>query len=113
MVNALKEAARRIAFVDIFEELKKDGYKPAPIIRTATRATIRIMGDLEAALATTYVINDQPEDSIKYVALGVVGMAAAYFMDYLVFDQLWPKVADFDKRMKEYYKLKEKEDDPQ
>lgn len=111
MVNFVKEIARRITLIDIFEEFKKDDYKPAPLVRAATRATIRIMGDLELALATTYAVKVQSEDSVRYLVLGSVGMAAAYFMDYLVFNQFWPKVASFDKKMEEFYKHKEKKDD--
>lgn len=98
--------------MDIFEELKKDGYKPAPLIRAATRATIRIMGDLELAVVTRYAVNVQSEDSARYIALGVVGMATAYLMDYLVFDQFWPKVNTFDKKMDESYNRKDKKNDP-
>lgn len=111
MLNVVKETARRIALIDIFEELKKDGYKPAPLVRAATRTTLRIMGDLELAFGTTAAANVYLEDSVGYIVLGTVGMAAAYFMDYLVFDQLSTKVTDFDKRMEKYYKYKEKEDD--
>ncbi len=106
-----KEAARRIALMDILEELKKDGYKPAPLVRAATRATIRIMGDLELALVTTYAVTTQAENTAKYMALGALGMAGAYVMDYLLFDQFWPKVAAFDKKMEKYYKRVEKEDE--
>lgn len=113
MVNIVKEAARRIALVDIFEELNKDGYKPASFIRAATRATIRIMGDLELALVTRYVVNVQSEDSARYMALGAVGMATAYLMDYLVFDQFWPKVTAFDKKMEGFYNSKDKKNDSQ
>lgn len=109
-MTAVTETARRIALVDIFEELKKDGYKPAPLIRAATRATIRIMGDLELAVVTSYAINVHAEDTAKYMVLGIVGMTAAYLMDYLVFDQFWPNVTNFDKKMNEWYKHKEKND---
>ncbi|MEK6853428.1 MAG: hypothetical protein AABX64_01975 [Nanoarchaeota archaeon] len=98
MAKVLNEIGRRIALTDILADLEKDGYKPASLLRFAARAAWRVMGDLEAATVSAYLITVQPDDALRYGLIGAGGMMGAYLADYLIFEQLLPKINALGKK---------------
>ncbi len=92
MAKVLNEIGRRIALTDILAELENGGYKPASLLRFAARTAWRVMGDLEAATVSAYLITVQPDDALRYGLIGAGGLMGAYLADYLIFEQLQPKI---------------------
>ena len=71
-------------------------------MRFATRAAWRVMGDLKAATVSAYIVTVQPDDALKYGVLGAGGLVGAYLADYLIFEQLLPKIDAFDKTLRKF-----------
>src|SRR3989344_6771084 len=100
MVNVAKEIGRRVALYDILEQAKEadkhlqtiedeaERYKFSRdnLVKNAIRVTLRVIGDVHAALGIAYTsaaVSVDADNAYKYATFGALRMTGFYVLEYI------------------------------